>query len=169
MSKTIPEMFSQSLSDRCNPTQLDIVKLDVLSYNERCSSCGADTIIVDLPRAHGKRVCVNCLFNWLAEVGWADPEKIQDLQNDIERLHDKIEDYQDTISDQDRSLESAEARISELDEEIRTKTHLVDEITAECDALRRRVDEFDDDALAIRNENARLKLDLQKMRTYRST
>jgi len=133
----------------------------VATYHEKCSICSGPTVMVDMPEVHGRRICVPCLLD---KMDLADTAAMDDLAFDLKEAKEQLDECTEGYEKLEKDNGELQDQVTDLQGELEVKENLVDAVTQECDALRKKTADFDDDSIAIQNENARLTLDVQKMK-----
>lgn len=133
----------------------------IVTYHDKCSICSFPTTEIDLPALYGRKICFQCL---LTRFGLAITPAMANLEYDLDEATNQLEVCEAGNTKLEAEAEDLRSTIEDLEIELSSSQRLVEAATNECDALRKRVDEFEDDKIALQNDNARMKLDMDKLK-----
>jgi hypothetical protein len=139
----------------------------VISFHRHCPDCGAGTSPLDPAYPDHERVCLRCILSIVEYMNddkeENDSEDVQQsLQESIGSLNAAISVLKADLITAKRDVQKARADARLSAEKLGKAQRINTSMSEECDALRKRVTDFDDDSQALQNDNARLRLEVEK-------
>lgn len=136
----------------------------VVTYNARCSECGSDTVPLDPLFPNEQRVCLKCIITKLSDPGY-EPNEYEQLERECEEIELERDRLQDDISDCESQIVSLEQERSNLQDKVNDMEELNKTMHDSVDALQEQINGWSDDETALRNQIARLNLDVERWRS----